>query len=93
MFSLACPIIDTDPVEINLAGWGWDTDEEYDMLADDGTTVETRRLRRMPYDYQPDSPKGFYDATTGELVFESVSVTDNWWNADEHTFSMTFTKK
>ena len=94
MFSLACPIVNTDPVEINLAGRGWDTDEEYEMLADDGVTIEKRRLRYMPYIYKEASPVGYFDATTGSLIFDGVNLTDAWWDADSHDqVSLTFSKK
>lgn len=92
MFNLACPLIDGNPVQVELAGFGWDTNDEYEMLDDNGV-LETRRLRRMPYIYKEGSPKGYYNSTTGELVFSNVSVTDAWWDADQHDFSMVFKKK
>jgi len=93
MFNLACPLIEGNPVEIELAGFGWDTTNEYEMLGDDGVTLETRRVRLMPYYYQEGSPKGYYDDSTGELVFKDVSVSDGWWGLDQHVFSMTFKKQ
>ncbi|WP_299664664.1 hypothetical protein [uncultured Polaribacter sp.] len=92
MFNLACPLIEGNPVQVELAGFGWDTNDEYEMLGDNGT-LETRRLRRMPYIYKEGSPKGYYDSTTEELVFNNISVTDAWWDADQHDFSMSFKKK
>lgn len=92
MFTLTCPLVDGDPVEVNLSGIGIDTTDEFVMLDDAGVS-DTRNLRRMPYIYKEDSPKGYYDSDTGEIVFKDVSVTDAWWGLDQHTFSMTFKKK
>lgn len=93
MFSLACPLVDGNPVEVNLSGIGIDTSDSYEMLDDTGV-LATRNLRRMPYIYKEGSPKGYYDSDTGEMVFKNINVTDSWWDADSHdNISMVFKKK
>ena len=94
LFNLKFPESENDPVFVDLAGTGMDTAIELEMLGDDGVTVEKRNLRLMPYIYKPDSPVGYYDESTGNLVFEGVSLTDAWWDADSHdNVSITFSKK
>lgn len=93
MFTLICPTSDSDPVQVKLAGWGADTGVSYEMKADDGTT-ESRTLRLMPYTYQANSPTGYYDASTGEIIFNNSNFTDAWWGADVHNnVSIKFKKK
>ncbi|WP_299664667.1 hypothetical protein [uncultured Polaribacter sp.] len=93
-FALDFPEVDGNPYVITLGGTSGDMDAFYDGVADDGVTIENRKLRLMGYTYKDGSVKGHYDETTGDITFTGVNILDWWWGADSHdNISMTFVKK
>jgi hypothetical protein len=95
VFTINCPKPGDSRFVIELPGDGFDTTEDATMI--DRVTGEesTKTIRLMPYIYQPTTADvGYYDESTGTLIFRNVSVDDNWWHADKHVISdVTFTFK
>lgn len=95
VFTINCPMPGDTRYVVELPGEGFDTTEEATMIDRASGEINTKKIRLMPYIYQPTSADvGYYDASAGTLSFSNVSVDDNWWHADKHTIGdVTFTFK
>lgn len=94
LFTLKCPLVDGDPIYVDLSGvFVWEYGNIIEMPAPSGE-LETREVIHFGYIYQPESPVGYYDEATGNLVFKNINITDSAWNWDKHEdISMVFKKK